>query len=193
MPENRICAIPVAPLHVEPHSTSERDSEVLAGEPVEVLERRPRWVRVRTVYGHEGWIADDALGDAGEASAWPPGGGSEPLEQARRYLGARYLWGGMTEHGIDCSGLVHMAHRAAGRLVPRDADEQEAAGTPLAEDELRPGDVITYGEDGAERATHVAFWLGQGRILHATSAAGRVLEEAEPPALRALRRKLVRL
>ncbi len=176
MPETRICAIPVAPLHIEPRSTSERDSEVLAGEPVEVLEHRPRWARVRTAYGHEGWIADDALGAEADGAAWPVAGGGEPLEHARRFLGARYLWGGMTEHGIDCSGLVHMAHRAAGRLVPRDADEQEAAGTPLAEDELRPGDLITYGEHGVEGATHVAFWLGEGRILHATSGAGRVLE-----------------
>ena len=46
---------------------------------------------------------------------------------AGAYLGAPYLWGGMSERGINCSGLVHMAFRRLGRLVPRDAHEQEAA------------------------------------------------------------------
>ena len=39
----------------------------------------------------------------------------------------------MTERAIDCSGLVHMAYRRLGRLVPRDADQQEDAGVEVAE------------------------------------------------------------
>jgi cell wall-associated NlpC family hydrolase len=98
----------------------------------------------------------------------------------------------MTERGIDCSGLVHMAYRTLGRLVPRDADEQEEAGDPVAVGEARRGDLVTYGEPDGE-ADHIAFWLDEGRILHAT---GRddlgVVEEEEPPALRARRRRFVR-
>jgi cell wall-associated NlpC family hydrolase len=184
----------VAPLHVERRSTSERDSEVLEAEPVDVLELRDGWARVRTVYGHEGWIADDALGESASEDAWRPvSSGATPLEEARRYVGARYLWGGMTEHGIDCSGLVHMAYRRAGRLVPRDADEQELAGAGVAAGDEKPGDLVTYGEDGADHATHIAFWLGDDRILDARSSAGRVLEEPEPASLRAIRRKVIRL
>jgi gamma-D-glutamyl-L-lysine dipeptidyl-peptidase len=101
----------------------------------------------------------------------------------------------MTEHGIDCSGLVHMSYRRLGRLVPRDADEQEAAATKLADDQLHPGDLISYGDEGA---THIAFWLGDGRILHSTeregdNAVNGVVEEPEPPDLRNRRRFLLRL
>jgi cell wall-associated NlpC family hydrolase len=83
----------------------------------------------------------------------------------------------MTDRGIDCSGLVHMAHRRIGRLVPRDAHQQEAAAEPVAESELRPGDLVCFGPPG--HARHIAFWLGEGMILHATDRAGtgRVLEE----------------
>ena len=114
------------------------------------------------------------------------------MREARAYLGAPYLWGGMTEAGIDCSGLVHMAHRRLGRLVPRDAHEQEAAATPVEPGAVRRGDLVTYGDPEAD---HVAFWLGDGRILHATDRAGvhRVVEEAEPAALRLARRRFSRI
>ena len=83
----------------------------------------------------------------------------------------------MTDRGIDCSGLVHMAYRRLGRLVPRDAHEQEAAATPIREAEARPGDLVCFGEPG--KAHHIGFWLGGGRILHATAREGvnAVVEE----------------
>jgi cell wall-associated NlpC family hydrolase len=99
----------------------------------------------------------------------------------------------MTAAGIDCSGLVHMSFRAAGRLVPRDADQQEDAGDRIAEDEARSGDLVTYG--GPEAADHIAFWVGGGRILHSTQRDGvdGVVEEDEPDELRERRRALFRL
>jgi gamma-D-glutamyl-L-lysine dipeptidyl-peptidase len=98
----------------------------------------------------------------------------------------------MTERGIDCSGLVHMGFRATGRLVPRDADQQEEAAAPV--DAPRPGDLITYG-DPHKVADHVAFWLGDGRILHSTQREGvnGVVEEHEPEYLKARRRGMFRL
>ena len=177
-----LCSVAVAAVRAEPADDAERVTELLQGEPVEVQEWRDGWARIRTAYDYPGWVREgDLAGADGDA-----------VEQARRYLGAPYLWGGMTESGIDCSGLVHMSYRWLGRLVPRDADQQEAAGTPLEEDELERGDLITYGKDSA---THIAFWLGDDRILHATEREGvdGVVEEPEPDDLRTQRRQLIRL
>jgi hypothetical protein len=182
----------LAPLRSEPSDDAEQVTQALRGEPLRVLEEVGEWVRVETAYAYPGWIRRADLGGERDAG-WLGPVAADPVEHARSLLGTRYEWGGMTSAGIDCSGLVHMAFRACGRLVPRDADQQEEAGERLSETDLRAGDLVTYGP--SEGADHVAFWVGSGCILHATARDGvnRVVEEEEPAELRERRRALVRL
>jgi gamma-D-glutamyl-L-lysine dipeptidyl-peptidase len=183
------CAVEVAAIRAEPRDDAEQVTQALRGEPLTAGEVRDGWLHVVTAYDYPGWIRSGAV-EEGEG-VLPPACDGTTIDQARRYLGTRYEWGGLTAAGIDCSGLVHMAYRNLGRLVPRDADQQEDAGITVVDPE--PGDLVTYGEPEG-RADHVAFWLGGGRILHST---GRddlgVVEETEPDQLFARRRKLLRL
>ena len=182
------CAVDVAAVRAEPDDEAEQVTQALRGEPLEVDEQRDDWARVRTAYGYPGWVRESAL-EPGEGALVADASGS-PVDVARSYLGTPYLWGGMTGAGIDCSGLVHMSFRRLGRLVPRDADQQEEAGAERSDPEL--GDLVTYGEGAAD---HIAFWIGEGRILHSTGRDGGigVVEEEEPAYLFARRRKIVRL
>jgi hypothetical protein len=171
------CSVEAAPLRAEPRDDAEQVTQALRGDLLEVGERRGGWAQVTTSYGYPGWIREEALC------------GDDPLSVARSFLGAPYEWGGLTGAGIDCSGLVHLAYRLAGRQVPRDCWQQEEAGTPVEDPE--PGDLVTY---GGGRADHIAFWLGEGRILHATARDGLgVTEEPEPPELLARRRRVIRM
>jgi cell wall-associated NlpC family hydrolase len=183
-----VCAKGLLPVRAAARDDAEQVTQLLEGEPVTVTGHRAGWTQITTAYGYPGWVATAGLAP-GPANGWPPHRDGDVLDEARRYLGAPYEWGGMTNLGIDCSGLVHMAYRQLGRLVPRDADQQEDAALEVPSGEIEPGDLITYGD---AEATHVAFWLGAGRILHASGRAGRVVEEDEPPDLRAVRRKIVR-
>ena len=171
------CRAAVAAIRAEPDDDAEQVTQALLGEPLAVEEQNGDWTRVRTAYDYPGWIRTDQLGRTRGKPWLPERPEGDPVEEARAYLGAPYEWGGMSERGIDCSGLVHMAHRRLGRLVPRDAHQQEAAAEPIDEPELREGDLVCFGPPG--EAHHIAFWLGEGRILHATQreGTGRVIEE----------------
>ncbi len=92
-----------------------------------------------------------------------------PIAVARRFLNAPYLWGGRTVLGVDCSGLVQVAHKVCGIQLPRDASQQAQVGKRVGYDELREGDLAFFAEE--DRIVHVGICMGERQILHAS---GRV-------------------
>jgi cell wall-associated NlpC family hydrolase len=113
-----------------------------------------------------GTIANAAL-----APALHPSGASV-VRQAKRFLGLRYLWGGLSAWGFDCSGLVWDVFRVHGMTIPRDADPQFRHGTPVARSALRPGDLLFWGS--ADYADHVAIYAGNGLMVEAPDSAHSV-------------------
>ncbi|MGM9998657.1 MAG: C40 family peptidase [Candidatus Bruticola sp.] len=93
------------------------------------------------------------------------------LRTAFRFKGCSYLWGGLSCHGIDCSGLVYICCRLHGLIVPRDADQQFAVGVPIGKEELEPGDLVFFGAD-EDHVSHVGFFIGNGRFLDASGKKG---------------------
>jgi cell wall-associated NlpC family hydrolase len=153
-------------------------TQAVRGEPVRVIRERDGWSRVRLPRqrgsyfrdGIVGWVPSRQLTAhaprAGRALA-PPRGHGNPLTVARSYLGVRYLWGGMTRRGIDCSGLTYQAFRAIGRTLPRDAADQSLVGRPVRRAHLRPGDLVFFGPGGRRSIHHVGIYAGGGLVLHA--------------------------
>jgi gamma-D-glutamyl-L-lysine dipeptidyl-peptidase len=106
-----------------------------------------------------------------------PPDGRRMVETAAMWLGAPYLWGGVTMAGVDCSGLVQAVFHLHGIGLPRDSDQQARTGQPVEPDEdfgnLQPGDLLYFAETPA-RISHVTMSMGGSRIIHSSLGNGGV-------------------
>ena len=171
----------------------DRVTEALVGEPV-VVTGAERDGRVEVVLpwqpssldtrGYPGWVDAQHLGEPGvEAPALhvPTGtfrdGPGDSVDLVRTLLGTPYVWGGLSGHGIDCSGMVHLALRALGTTVPRDAADQAAALPAVAVDDVGRGDLYFFARSG-QPVHHVGVVVEPGVMLHASDRDGGVVEAA---------------
>jgi cell wall-associated NlpC family hydrolase len=96
---------------------------------------------------------------------------ASPIEVARLFTGAPYLWGGRTPLGVDCSGLVQAALAATGTPCPRDSDQQLAAlGTAVAFEDRVAGDLVFF-------PGHVGILATRERLFHANAHWMSTVEE----------------
>lgn len=102
----------------------------------------------------------------------------EAVTAAKKYLGVRYLWGGTTPSGFDCSGLTQYAYREVGITIPRTSRTQFNIGAFIPRDRtdlLEPGDLVFFGYGGdAGQIHHVGMYVGGGVFIHAPGAGGHV-------------------
>jgi len=162
------------------------ETQALQGEPVEIIEESPNgWAYVAVLWqpspkhrrGYPGWVRRAHLTedpDIGAGDGNPPARVATDADAltgyARRYLGLRYLWGGLSPYGLDCSGLIHLSYRRAGVVVPRDAYAQHRASSAVPLGAEEPGDLYFFGSEGGG-ITHVGFVTAPGRMLHAPEGA----------------------
>ena len=97
---------------------------------------------------------------------------SEIVSYAQRFTGVRYVWGGTTTSGFDCSGLTQYSYRnSAGITIPRTAAAQYSASKKISQSEARPGDLVFFSGNGRS-ITHVGIYAGNGYMTHASTSKG---------------------
>lgn len=95
------------------------------------------------------------------------------IATGQKYMGVPYVWGGATPAGFDCSGFTQYIMKQNGITIPRTAAEQFAAGSPVDKANLQVGDLVFF-TTYKPGASHVGFYMGDGKFLHASSGAKEV-------------------
>ena len=151
-------------------------------------------VALRLSAGSRIWrgAEEGRLGGPTGTRVWPEGGDWEgwqlekianganveaALQQALRWLGVPYVWGGRSTSGVDCSGLIQVTAMGVGWRLPRDASQQWEASQPVAWEERRRGDLAFF-SNASGQIIHVAWLLDAHTVLHAAGEVRRDLLDA---------------
>ncbi len=132
-----------------------------------LLEEKDQSVMVRLPDGNAGFLKRDDIKKAGDLSFSRAG----IVEEARKFLGLRYIWAGAASYGFDCSGFTMRLYQSQGITIPRDADEQAKEGTTVTRSELLPGDLVFFAaKGGSGQIHHVGMYIGNGLMIHSPNS-----------------------
>lgn len=95
------------------------------------------------------------------------------------YLGVPYQYGGDTESGLDCSGLVVQVYRKyAGFKLPRSTKKLFQLVKEVERDELAYGDLVFF-SDGWFSVSHVGIYIGEGQFVHSAKSSGVIVSSLD--------------
>lgn len=91
--------------------------------------------------------------------------GSSVISYANQFLGYKYVYGGTTTSGFDCSGFTQYVYKNFGVSLNRTAADQYNNGTKVTD--LQTGDLVMFGKSGIN---HVGIYIGGGSFIHAANS-----------------------
>ena len=131
------------------------------------------WYDVTCKYGTEGYIRSDFL-DLTESSS--TSSGSAIVDTAKSYLGVRYVYGGASPSGFDCSGFTMYVYQQCGYSLPHSATSQwqSGLGTQVwSIGALQPGDLVFFNDpsrNAGKACSHAGIYIGDGQFIHSSSS-----------------------
>jgi cell wall-associated NlpC family hydrolase len=163
-------------------ASPEVDADIIArlprGTKAAVLGRNEKWSYIQ-VQGRLGWMYSELLIPEGRRGFVVPRSpvGERLIARARAMKGTPYVWGGESDDGVDCSGLIYkvlLDEGVSGKCLPRRASEQMAQlGLEVDKEGLQPGDLVFF-STYKPGPSHVGIYLGDGDFIHASSAQHQV-------------------
>ena len=160
--------VPEGTVNVRAAATTESESlaTIDAGTVVTVNGLVNGWYDVTCQYGTEGYIRSDLLVLTSNVTS---GKGSSIVETALSHLGTRYVYGGASAGGFDCSGFTMYVFAQVGIKLPHGATSQLSYGTEVSRSDLQPGDLVFF-QDYGYTASHVGIYIGGDQFIHASSS-----------------------
>lgn len=98
--------------------------------------------------------------------------GRSVVEFALQFVGSKYVWGGASPKGFDCSGFTMYVYKQYGLNLPHSSEGQYSSkyGAAISNpDELAPGDIVFFVNTYKRGISHVGVYVGGGNVVQAMS------------------------
>ncbi|MDY5613579.1 C40 family peptidase [Dysosmobacter sp.] len=158
-----------------PSTESEVLASVNSGTIVTVNGFEDGWYDVTCKYGTEGYIRSDFL-DLTASNTASSAAGSSIVDTAMQHLGTRYVYGGASPSGFDCSGFTMYIYKQFGYSLPHTATGQWQSGIGTrvySISELQPGDLVFFNDpsrNAGKACSHAGIYIGNGQHIHSSSS-----------------------
>lgn len=179
-------------LRAEPNTSAAVVTTLTVNTSVDVYEEKDGWSKVKIKsLAKEGYISTALLSDTKQETSrgaeatrnktqkpttpvvnetttttTTSGGGTSVVSKAKQYIGSRYVYGGSSPSGFDCSGFTSYVYKQFGVSLNRTAAGQYSNGTAVSKTQLQPGDLVMFGKSGIN---HVGIYIGGGQMVHAAN------------------------
>lgn len=159
-----------------------------SGDGVSILDQSGDWYKVKTGDNVTGWIyksyvstkkttvsrgAEDAAPkDVPKQESVNENSSTRQkvVAYARQFMGVRYVYGGSSPKGFDCSGFTSYVFSHFGIKLERVSTDQATQGTKVKKSQLQPGDLVFFDTNGgSNRVNHAGIYIGGGQFIHASS------------------------
>lgn len=137
------------------------------GDKISVVGRSEDWINVQLANGTSGWVRKDFVSIGASRGDEI---GRQIVSYAKKFLGVKYVYGGSSPSGFDCSGFVKYVFANSGVSLERVAADQAGQGSRVSKGDLRAGDLVFFDTDGGlNYINHVGIYIGNGSFIHASS------------------------
>lgn len=89
-------------------------------------------------------------------------------------IGTKYVTGGTSANGFDCSGFTMYVYKHLGISLPHQSGSQFSMGSSVSRSDLRAGDLVFFNTSGSG-VSHVGIYVGDGKFAHASTSRGVVV------------------
>ncbi|WP_342542035.1 C40 family peptidase [Paenisporosarcina sp. FSL H8-0542] len=105
---------------------------------------------------------------------------SKLVSAANNVMGTKYLRGGTTANGFDCSGFIGYVYNQVGVDLPRTSAGMYSTGSSVAKKNLQAGDLVFFNTSG-KGVSHVGVYIGGGKFAHSSSSKGVSIAKLNDP------------
>jgi len=99
---------------------------------------------------------------------------------ANSVMGVKYMRGGTTAKGFDCSGFIGYVYNKVGVKLPRTSAGMYSTGKTVAKKNLQAGDLVFFNTSG-KGVSHVGVYIGAGKFAHSSSSKGVSIAKLNDP------------